>query len=123
MEETLEFLTTLRDRGYVTGRLRALFHLLVGYRIRKGDGVVVSAGQTWRQLADLLFQLKWDREQVRELGLDPAALPPKDRQRFWYLAVIQSKLDSQEAKTEAIDLAQAILASGYTVDGVTTPSV
>src|SRR3954454_8385221 len=87
MDELREFLDAVRKRGTATGHFRGLLHLLVGRRISLPDGTLVSGGMNWRQLAALLKRYRWDREVVRELGLDPADLPPRDREKYWYTAI------------------------------------
>src|SRR6185312_8505293 len=87
MDSLRELLEAVRGQDLVRGRFRGLLHILVGRRITRADGSVVSSGMTWRDLAALFKRLRWDVEFVRELGLDPAALPPRDRQRLWYTAI------------------------------------
>jgi hypothetical protein len=115
MDVLREFLGDLKRHGYAQGNFLGLLHVLIGRQIRGADGALISSGLTWRELADLLKRTRWDREVVRELGLDPAALPPRDRQRYWYQAIAQVRLDSAQA-TEAGDrLAQALRSAGYLV--------
>jgi hypothetical protein len=109
-----EMLEELRDGGLAVGRFRGLLYLLVGRRIAKGEAVV-SAGMTWRDLAALLKKVRWDREAVRELGIDPAELPPRDREKYWYLAIGRAGLSSPEAKAQGEELAEALRGLGYTV--------
>ena len=90
MEPLREFLNAVRHHGTARGHLLGLLHILIGRRITRTDGTPVSGGMTWRELAALLKQLRWDREAVRELKLDPADLPPRDRERFWYTAIAQA---------------------------------
>ena len=87
MDSLRELLDAVREKDIVQGRFRGLLHILVGRRITRQDGTVVSAGMTWRDLSSLLKRLRWDREGVRELGIDPATLAPRDRERFWYAAI------------------------------------
>src|SRR3954469_20244943 len=83
MDGAQTFLDELRQHGLVEGNVLGLLHVLIGRRVTRADGTLVSPGLTWRALADLLKSLRWNKDAVRELGLDPAALPPRDRQRFW----------------------------------------
>jgi hypothetical protein len=70
---------------------------------------------TWRDVAALLKRLRWDREAVRELGLDPAQLPPRDRERYWYTAIARAGIDSPEAVAEANQLVEPLKELGYIV--------
>jgi hypothetical protein len=42
-------------------------------------------------------------------------LPPRDRQRYWYLAIAQARVDSQEAIQAGNRLALVLREAGYTV--------
>src|SRR5262245_34012033 len=97
MDRLREFLDAVREQGTVKGRFRGLLYLLIGRRISLVDGTVVSEGMTWRAVAAALKKYRWDREDVRELGLDPADLPPRDREKFWYAAIARAGVVSPEA--------------------------
>ena len=84
MEGAREFLEQIRQRQLLKGHFLGLLHLVIGRKIARADGTILSSGNTWRQLAELLKNLRWDKESVRELGLDPDAFPPRDRQRYWF---------------------------------------
>src|SRR4051812_34820048 len=92
-----EFLEAVRRHGAATGNLRGLLHALVGRRISRADGSLVSHGMTWRALAAELKRARWERGTVQELALNAADLPPRDRQRFWYTAIAHAGLDRPEA--------------------------
>ena len=113
MDGAREFLETLRKNELVAGRFRAISHVLIGRRITRADGTAVSAGLTWRELSILLKLVRWDREAVREVGLDPAKLPPRDRQRFWYAAITQANVDSADARAEGDRFAAEVEPIGY----------
>src|SRR5580700_1781391 len=113
MEGAREFLEQVRQHQLVKGHFRGLLHLLVGRKIARADGTVVSPGLTWRQLAELLKTLRWDKEQVRELGLEPDELPPRDRQRFWYSAILAAEINSPEAQSAADKLAAKVKSLGF----------
>jgi hypothetical protein len=115
MDGLREFLDDLKRRNLAQGNFLGLLHVLIGRRLERADGTLIASGLPWRTLADLLKRVRWDRDSVRELGLDPAALPPRDRQRFWYLAIAQAKVDSPEARKRGDDLAAALQAAGYVV--------
>jgi hypothetical protein len=75
----------------------------------------VATGVTWRVLADVLKRVRWDRDAVRQLGLDPAALAPRDRQRYWYQAIAQARVDSPQARLAGDALARVLQEAGYVV--------
>ncbi|HTU92286.1 MAG TPA: hypothetical protein VMF69_19550 [Gemmataceae bacterium] len=115
MDSLRELLETVRARDMVRGRFRGLLHILVGRRITGADGALVSSGMTWRDAAALLKRLRWDREGVRELGLDPTNLPPRDRERYWYTAIARAGIDSAEAIADADHLVKSFKDLGYIV--------
>ena len=115
MDSLREMLEAVRQRDIVRGRFRGLLHILVGRRITAADGTLISSGLTWRDVAALLKRLRWDREAVRELGLDPATLPPRDRERFWYAAIARAGIDSPQAVAEAEQLVKPLEELGYLV--------
>jgi hypothetical protein len=109
-------LDQLKKSGQTKGNLRGMLHVLIGRTItRRGDKQVVSKGITWRELAGLLKKFRWDPEVVRELGLDPNDLPPRDRQRFWYAAIMQAKVDSAEAIALGDKFGATLKGLGYDV--------
>lgn len=115
MDGLREFLDAVRENGLVAGNLRGLFHIAIGRRISRPDGTVVSAGVTWRELANLLKGLRFDKDLVAEVGGDPEELSPRDRQRFWYSAITLSRPDSPEAHAQADRLAVAVKPLGFVV--------
>jgi hypothetical protein len=122
MDRLREFLDKLREQGLANGHFLGLLHILIGRRISLADGTLVSSGQTWREVAALLKRVRWDREAVVELGIDPESLPPRDRQLYWFKAVVQAKVDSPAAIAAADKLAQAIREEGTYLVGA-TPAV
>jgi hypothetical protein len=115
MDGTRELLEAVRDQGLAAGRFRGLLHIAIGRKLTRPDGTVVSTGATWRELAGLLKQLRFDKELVRELGVDPDALAPRDRQRFWYSAIGLGRVDSPEALAEAERLVGPLKDLGFIV--------
>lgn len=116
MDGAREFLEAVRQNQFYLGNLRAVMHIVIGRKISRVDGTVLSAGITWRQLAELFRLMRWDREGVRELGIDPDALPPRDRQRFWYTAITMTGVDSMIAREEAERLIPNLRKIGYLVE-------
>ena len=115
MEPLRELLNAVRHQGAARGNFLGLLHVLIGRRITRADGAAVSGGMTWRELALLLKQLRWDRDAVRELNLDPAALPPRDRERFWYAAISQAGVATAAATAAGDRLVAPLAALGYVV--------
>jgi hypothetical protein len=115
MDGTRELLEAIRDHGLASGRFRGVLHVAIGRKVTRPDGAVVSAGVTWRELAGLLKLLRYDKELVRELGADPEALAPRDRQRFWYSAIALGRVDSPEAVAEAEQLAGPLKDLGFVI--------
>jgi len=122
MDGVVSFLEELRKHGLAADRFLGLLHVLIGRRITRVDGTVVSAGLTWRDVAAVLKQVRWDKDAVRELGLDPDALAPRDRQRYWYSAIAQAAVDADAAVAAGNALAAAVKPLGYVVGPPPKPS-
>src|SRR5262249_36720608 len=112
MDALREFLEDVKQPAQ--GNFLGLLHLLIGRRIKKAD-TIISNGVTWRELAALLKKVHWSTECVRELGLDPEKLAPRDRQRFWYTAIVQAGVDSPKATQAGEQLADALRKQGYVI--------
>jgi hypothetical protein len=115
MDGIHEVLEAARNQGLLVGRFRGLLHIAIGRRITRSNGTVLSSGVTWRELAPILKELRFDRDLVREFGADPDTLAPRDRERFWYSAISQARVDSVEASTEADALAAELKKLGFLV--------
>src|SRR5919199_3605312 len=115
MDRLRQLLEAVRAHGIAQGNFRGLLHVLVGRRVSLPDGTAVSGGMTWRELAGVLKKHRWDREAVRELGMDPADLPPRDRQKYWYAAIAHAKLDTPEARDAGDRLVEPLKKAGYVV--------
>jgi hypothetical protein len=116
MDALSTFLEELKKGGHIKGNLRGFLHVLIGRKItRHSDKSVISSGITWRDLAAFLKKLRWDPDAVKELGLDPDDLPPRDRQRFWYSAIAHAKVDSAEAIAAGDKFAKALKGLGYDI--------
>ena len=115
MDRLREFLDAVREQGLAAGNFLGLLHALIGRRITTADGELVSAGLNWRDVSALLKRVRWDREAVKELGLDPEDLSPRDRQRYWYQAIAQAGVDSSKASSAGDRLAQKVQSSGYVI--------
>ena len=115
MDRLREFLDDLKKLALTKGNFLGLLNVLIGRRITLPDTTPMSSGITWRELAALLKRVRWDKEAVRDLGLDPAHLPPRDRFKYWYSAIAQAGVDSAKATRAGDELAQLLAAKGYTV--------
>jgi hypothetical protein len=124
MEGIRRLLDTARDAGLVAGRFRGLLHVAIGRTVSDAVGAVLSRGLTWREAATLLKDLRFDRDLVREFGADPDTLAPRDRERFWYSAIAQARVDSAEASAQADQLAPLLKPHGFVVaPSATAPRV
>lgn len=121
MDDVRVMLEAISEHGLARGRLRGVFHILIGRRVQKSDGSIITTGLTWRQLASVLKNAKFDKELVRELNADPDSLAPRDREKMWYLAIGLAKVDSIEATAQADQLVPLLKPLGYIVGG--SPSV
>ena len=114
MDGLRQFLEAARTHKLAQGNLRGILTIAVGGRISRG-GQLLSAGSTWRGLADLLKALRWDKNQIAELGIDPKTLPPRDRTKYWYQAIVKADLDSPEAMQHAGALKAKFEAVGFEI--------
>ena len=115
MDAVRDFLLEMLQKGHAKGHFLGLLNILIGRRISRADGTVLSTGVTWRALADLLKQCHYDVELVRELGLDPDAIGQRDRQRFWYAVIAKADVASAEATRQADKLSAILLKDGYVI--------
>jgi hypothetical protein len=115
MDGIREFLSAARDHGLAATHFRGLLHVAIGRKITRPDGSTVSAGVTWRVLAQELKNLRFDQEFVRQLGLDPGTLAARDRERFWYAAIGQTRVDSPESVIAGEELVPKLKPLGFVV--------
>ena len=116
MDALLTLFDQLRKSGRTQGHLRGMFHVLIGRTItNQNDQSVISKGMTWRELAGWLKKVRWDTDAVREIGLEPKNLPPRDRQRFWYSAIAHAKVTSADAVNAGDKFAEVMKDLGYDV--------
>jgi hypothetical protein len=115
MDQLRELLEAIRAAGVARGRFLGLLHVLIGRKVTRDDGALVSGGLTWREAAALLRGLRWEPDVVAELGIDPKTLPARDRQRYWYTAIAQADVGSAAASAAADALAKPLRALGYVV--------
>jgi hypothetical protein len=115
MDEVRMFLELIEEKQLAHSRLAGVFHILIGRKIEKADGAVISMGLTWRQLASLLKVAKFNKDLVQELGADPDELAPRDREKMWYLAIGLAKVESISAIAQADKLAALLKPLGYVI--------
>lgn len=115
MDALQAFLEDVKRHKLADKHFLGLLHILIGRTISKEDGSLVSSGMTWRELAAWLKKARWNKEAVRELGIDPASLVPRDRERYWYMAIARAHVDSEQAKKDADALAEVLKGHGYIV--------
>lgn len=115
MDARLEFLNQVKQGRLAAGNFLGLVHILVGRRIAKSDGTLVSNGVSWRDAAGLLKKVRWDKSAVIELSLNPKQLPPRDREKYWYAAIAQAGISSAEAIDAANKLAARLFDNGYEI--------
>jgi hypothetical protein len=115
MDALREFLDEFRRHETARQHFLGLLHILIGRRVTRADGSAVASGMTWRELAAVLKKYRWDRKAAAQLGLDPEALPPRDRERYWYTVISRAHVDSAEAAAAADRLAEILRAKGYVI--------
>lgn len=116
MDALSELLEMLKAGDQPRANFLGFLHVLIGRKItRVSDGLSISVGMSWRDLASWLKKLRWDPDQVRELGLDPDDLPPRDRQRYWYSAIAHARVNSAEAIRAGDRFAEVLRGLGYEV--------
>lgn len=115
MEGVQQLLEELQKNNRAKGHFLGLLHILIGRRVSRSDGTLISTGLTWRDLSILLRLVRWEPELVRDLGIDPESLPPRDRQRFWYSAIAQAGVASEDAVRDGNKLAAVLSRSGYVI--------
>jgi hypothetical protein len=115
MDRVRQFLNDVKQRDLARGKFLGLLNVLIGRRVALADGTLVSAGLTYREVAGQLKRVRWEPDGVTELGIDPKSLPPRDRERYWYQAIVQARVDSPQATAAGDALAQDLRGAGYDV--------
>ena len=117
MDALAELLQELKQSGLTKGHFLGFLQVLIGRRLSKKDGTLISAGVTWRELAAQLKKLRWSTDVVEELGVNEDDLPPRDRERFWYTAIVRARVDTAEAAAAGDKFAAMLKKKGYEVGG------
>jgi hypothetical protein len=116
MDALSPLLDQLKKGGQTQGNFLGFLHVFIGRTITsRSEKTVVSKGLTWREMAGWLKKVRWDPESVRELGIDPDTLPPRDRQRLWYSAIMQAKVNTAAASSAGDRFAEVLRGLGYDV--------
>jgi len=114
MDRLGEFLEAVK-RHAQPGDFLGLLNILIGRRITRSDGSLVSQGLTWRTLSALLKKHRWNKAAAGELGVAVTGLPPRDRARYWYVAISLAQVDSPQAAQAGDRLAERLRSAGYEV--------
>jgi hypothetical protein len=115
MDRLQGFLSFLKAKRLAHGNFLGLLYVLIGRSIADANGDLISNGLTWRELSVLLQKVRWERDAVKELDIDPDELPPRDRQRYWFVAFARAGLDSAKAADAGKRMAKVLEAEGYKV--------
>jgi hypothetical protein len=115
MDARLDLIHRIKRERWAQGTFLGLLHLLIGRRIELGDGSLVSNGLTWRELAGLLKKARWDKAAAKELPLEGVALPPREREKYWYAVIAHAGVASPAAAQAGDRLASQLRQAGYSV--------
>lgn len=115
MDALQAFLEELKRLKVVEGHFLGLLHILIGRKIARADGTLISGGMTWRDLALALRKVRWDREAAQELAVNLADVPPRDRERFWYIIISRAGVDSDRARAAGDTLAAVLAEHDYVI--------
>ena len=115
MDALTDLFELLQTKHLTRGLFLGFLNVLIGRRVTSPGGVVLSSGLPFRELANWLKKVRWDPDDVKELGLDPNALPVRDRQRYWFSAICQAQVGSDAAVKAGDQFAAKLQAHGYTV--------
>jgi hypothetical protein len=115
MERLRHFLIDLKQRELAAGNFLGLLNVLIGRRIAHEDGTVISTGLSYREVAAMLKRVRWEREAAAGLGIASATLAPRDRERYWYQAIVLAHVDTPQATAAGDKLARRLRAAGYDI--------
>jgi hypothetical protein len=115
MDALTELFELIRSKHLGKGIFLGLLHVFIGRTITSPKGTVISSGLTFRELATWFKKLRWDPDDVRELGLEPDTLPVRDRQRYWFVAICQAQVSSPAALKAADKFSAKLQHAGYKV--------
>src|SRR4051812_5341720 len=112
MDALTELFDLLHAKALTRGVFLGFLNVMIGRRITSPGGTAVCAGLPFRELANWLKKLRWDPDDVKELGLDPDSLPVRDRQRYWFSAICQAQVSSEAALKAGDQFADRLRAEG-----------
>jgi hypothetical protein len=115
MEPLPIFFDHFKKKNLTKGHFLGFINVLIGRRIFHPNGALISSGIGWRELANWLKKTRWDPEAARELGQDPELLPPRDRQRFWFIAISRADIASVAATQAGDRFVEVLRGLGYEV--------
>lgn len=115
MDALTAFLENPRIKPHLHDHFLGLLHILIGRRVLDPQGNVISRGMTFRDTAAFLKKVRWDPDVVKQLGIDPDSLPLRDRQRYWFSAICQAKVDGAAAAASADHLAALLRGEGFDI--------
>ena len=110
-----DFLADLKQRGQAAGQFLGLLNVLIGRRVQKEDGSPISSGVTWRELSFALKKVRWEKESVRDLGIDPARVAAARSAALLVCRHRPGPVDSARASAAGDRLAEVLRLSGYRV--------
>ena len=115
MDALAELFEKIRSEELSKGLFLGLLHVLIGRTVSSPSGAVLSTGMTFREVATWFKKLRWNPEDVRDLGLDPDTLPLRDRQRYWFVAICHAQVGSAAAIKAGEKFAAKLRTAGYEV--------
>jgi hypothetical protein len=115
MDALAELFEKIRSEELSKGLFLGLLHVFIGRTVAAPGGTVLSTGMTFREVATWLKKLRWNPEDVRDLGLDPDSLPLRDRQRYWFTAICHAQVGSSAAIKAGEKFAANLRSAGYEV--------
>ena len=122
MDRLRDLLVELKNDKHAQGNFLGLLNILIGSKIEAANGDLVSAGVTWRGLAEQLKKVRWSKQSADELGLELASFAPRDRQRFWYQVIAHAQVDSAKAREAGAQMVEQLRKLGYQVKGTAPDS-
>ena len=115
MDALIQLFDLVQTKQLAHGNLLGMLNVLIGRRITSPKGSVIANGFAFRDLAAWLKKARWDPDHAKEINSGTDALPPRDRQRYWFAVICQAQVDSAEAKKAGDQFAAALAKEGYTV--------
>src|SRR5262249_43330009 len=115
MDARLELLNQIKREGWAHGNFLGLLNVLIGRRIERENGTVISTGVTWRELAALLKKVRWDKDVATELSLEGVTLPPREREKYWYAVIVHAGVGLPRAIEAGNQLAEKLRKAGFVI--------